>query len=408
MKKHTTNPASHKGSSRRFSRLLFLLGRSLQGITDPRDPRGVRYPLRQILAMVVLAKAAGQDTPFAIAQWVAERRETLSAILGLKQGRTPHHTTFHRVLRRLPKEQVEAAVRSFTLALAQDIEHNPHTDQILARLLVFDGKTLRGTHLAQDGTLHLLGAYWPWVGGSLGQVQVNQKKENEIRQARPLLSSLPLAGKIVIGDALHTQRTLSAWLRKHDAHFIWFVKENHKRLYRQLRNYFTWLDQQGRHLRLDSPQWEEAQTAEKNRGRLETRHILVSAEALEGVSWPGGVQAFCLISRRRKPGGTRVEEERRYGLTSLSPREASAETLLQAVRMYWRIENSLHYRRDVTFQEDKYRTRWATLGQVMAALNNLLITFFNQFGFTNHAQARRWFDAHWRRYALSLRLGLAG
>ncbi|HFC09599.1 MAG TPA: hypothetical protein ENJ54_07110 [Chloroflexi bacterium] len=115
-----------------------------------------------------------------------------------------------------------------------------------------------------------------------------------------------------------------------------------------------------------------------------------------------------MISRRRKPGRTRVEEERRYGLTSLSPQEASAETLLQAVRMYWRIENSLHYRRDVTFQEDKYRTRWATLGQVMAALNNLLITFFNQFGFTNHAQARRWFDAHWRRYALSLCLELGG
>jgi len=408
MKKHTTNSTSHKDLTRQFSHLLFLLGRSLRDITDPRDPRGVRYSLWQILAMVLLAKAAGQDTPFAIAQWVAERQEVLVPLLELKQGRTPHHTTFHRVLRRLPKEQVEAAVRSFTLALAQEIKPDTTNDNILARLVVFDGKTLRGTHLAQDGTLHLLSAYWPWVGGSLGQVRVKQKKENEIRQARPLLSRLPLADKVIIGDALHTQRALSTWLRERNAHFIWIVKENQKRLYRQLKDYFTWLDQQGRHLRLNPPQWEEAQTVEKSHGRLETRRILVSAEALEGVSWPGGVQAFCLISRRRKSGESETVEERRYGLTSLSPQEASAGMLLQAVRMYWRIENSLHYRRDVTFQEDKYRTQWATLGQVMAALNNLLITFFNLFGFTNHAQARRWFDAHWMRYAGSLRLGLEG
>ena len=215
----------------------------------------------------------------------------------------------------------------------------------MARLLVFDGKTLRGTHLADQHPLHLLGAYLPWFGGSLGQVQVVQTKENEIRQARPLLSRLPLAGKIVIGDALHTQRTLSAWLREQHAHFIWFVKENQQRLYDQLQAYFTWLDQQGRHLRLDPPQWEEAQTEEKNRGWLESRRILVSAEALEDIAWPGAVRAFCVITQRRKPGENEVQEERRYGLTSLPPEEASAEMLLQAARWYWRIENSLHYRR---------------------------------------------------------------
>jgi len=400
MAKDTTNQA--EPTLPLVWRFVTQLGTCLKGISDPRAARGVRYALWQILGLVVLAKLAGQDTPYGIAQWVAFRKDGLAPIFGLKKGRTPHHTTFHRLLRQLPAEEVEAAVRCFALQLAQAEEE----ERVAWRLLAFDGKTLRGTRLADGTSLHLLGAYWPALGGSLGQVPVAQRKENEIVQAPRLLASLPLKGKILMGDALHTQRALSHWLRQQKAHFLWIAKANQGRLHDQLRAYFRWLEQTGRFLRLDPPQWEEAQTQDRGHGRQEKRRILVSAEALEGIDWPGATRAFCVIYQREASGEEGVHEERRYGLTSLPPEEADAGALLAMVRLYWHIENRLHYRRDVTFHEDALRTRWATLGQVMAALNNALITLFHRLNFTNHAQARRWFEAHSQQVAWALRLAL--
>jgi predicted transposase YbfD/YdcC len=45
-----------------------------------------------------------------------------------------------------------------------------------------------------------------------------------------------------------------------------------------------------------------------------------------------------------------------YGITSLSPARANAQRLLALVRDHWRIENSLHYVRDVTLGEDRRGT----------------------------------------------------
>ena len=60
-----------------------------------------------------------------------------------------------------------------------------------------------------------------------------------------------------------------------------------------------------------------------------------------------------------------------YGLTSLTRAEADPARLLHFTRDYWGIENGLHYRRDVTLQEDATRIGDARPAQVWASLNNL-------------------------------------
>ena len=65
--------------------------------------------------------------------------------------------------------------------------------------------------------------------------------------------------------------------------------------------------------------------------------------------------------------------EKVYGITSLSPERATADRLLHLTRGHWAIENSLHYRRDVTMGEDASRIRKGTAPQIMAALRNTII-----------------------------------
>ena len=88
--------------------------------------------------------------------------------------------------------------------------------------------------------------------------------------------------------------------------------------------------------------------------------------------WEGMKQGF-EIKRERTIGGVTTVEVG-YGITSLSEKGADAARLLGLTRMHWRIENGLHYVRDVTMGEDASRVRKGSAPQVMAALRNA-VTF---------------------------------
>jgi predicted transposase YbfD/YdcC len=62
-----------------------------------------------------------------------------------------------------------------------------------------------------------------------------------------------------------------------------------------------------------------------------------------------------------------------YGVTSLPPTRAGAGRRLDLVRGHWRIENCLHYVRDVTLGEDACRVRAGNAPQVLAAMRNAAI-----------------------------------
>ena len=76
-----------------------------------------------------------------------------------------------------------------------------------------------------------------------------------------------------------------------------------------------------------------------------------------------------------------------YLITSLPPERASATTLLGYLRGHWRIENRLHYVRDVTFDEDRSQVRLGATPQVMATCRNLALALLRRAGTPNIAAA---------------------
>lgn len=139
--------------------------------------------------------------------------------------------------------------------------------------------------------------------------------------------------------------------------------------------------------------FESAQTTEKQAGRIETRQITVSSLMNGYLNWPYLGQVFKLERRFTTLATGKVETEILYGLTSLTRPKAAPEKLLVIVPSEWGIENGLHYRRDVTFQEDQTRMTDKKMGRAVAIINNLVVSLLNNQGFSNHAQARRQFNA---------------
>lgn len=110
---------------------------------------------------------------------------------------------------------------------------------------------------------------------------------------------------------------------------------------------------------------------DKGHGREEKRTLRTTSILTLGYKWAGLKQGFELRRERRSKGKTTVEIV--YGVTSLSFHEADAARLLVLVRDHWKIENQLHYVRDVTLREDACRVRSGSAPQVLAALRNATV-----------------------------------
>jgi len=83
-----------------------------------------------------------------------------------------------------------------------------------------------------------------------------------------------------------------------------------------------------------------------------------------------------------------------FGVTSLSAEQASPDQLLLMLRSYWKIENCLHYPRDVTLHEDQTRFKQHSAAHNMAILNNLVLGLIANTNFRFVPSARRYFAAH--------------
>jgi predicted transposase YbfD/YdcC len=256
-----------------------------------------------------------------------------------------------------------------------------------------DGKTLRGTISTEDPFgLHLLAAYLPGEGIVLMQMVVEKDKENEIVVAPKLLKCLDLRGKVVVGDAMQTQRNLSIQVVEDGGEYVWIVKDNQPNTRQAIEQLFA-PEKPIPGLGCPSMDFHSEETFNKQHGRKEYRAITVSSMLNDYLDWPYVAQVFKLERRFTYLASGKVHHEVQYGLTSLTAQEASPQRLLEIVRSEWGIENGLHYRRDVTFEEDGTRMTHKTMGRVMAAIHNLVIGLINQQGFDNHAYARRVFDA---------------
>jgi len=151
-------------------------------------------------------------------------------------------------------------------------------------------------------------------------------------------------------------------------------------------------------------------SVDKAHGRLEEREIWTSTEINDYVEFPHVAQVFCIRRTTTDLEGKTVRgrtssTERVYGLTSLSPQQASPAALLAYNRGHWEIENRLHHVRDMTYDEDRSQVRRGRRPHMMATLRNVAISLLRLTGATNIAAATRHLN---RRPERPLRvLGLA-
>jgi predicted transposase YbfD/YdcC len=365
-------------------------------VPDPRDPRGVRHSLPCVLALVTAALLSGKTLLRDVTAWISHAGPVVLAAAGAHRdmsGRLvpPHEKTVTRVL-------ADGAAAYLAAALPAGPARFPVAGPVLQPSLNCDGKEVRGAVRA-DGTVpFLLPAA---AGGTVIAERETGAKTNEIPETGPMLLRLdkgvPLAGRVITADALHTQRKLAELIcRELLAHYVFTVRENQK----------------GLHAALAGLNWGRARrhaTRDTGHGRDETRvHLVMDAPAAIRGLFPG-VRQIARITRhvtrtsRTRTGKTwtpvqKTSSETVCIVTSLSAREAAPRHIAAYVRGHWGIENKVHWVRDVTLREDPSKVRAASRPRVLATLRNLVIGLIRQAGYTSIAGTIR--DAEWDKTLL--------
>ena len=349
----------------------------LEGVTDPRDRRGVRHPLVSVLCLAVTGILAGCRSLTAIWEHAADLEPADLGALGLEEGRAlPSESTIRRVLQDLDPGDLDARLTSWFFT---------RTGAIGGRTVIaVDGKTMRGARTGSNPAPHLLAAPGRAAGTALTQRRVADKS-NEIPALRDLLAPLDLDGAVVTADAMHTQTGTAQWIISRGAHYVLTVKNNQPGLKRALKK-LPWKDVPS------------TSVPDGSHGRR-VRRTVQAVEAPAWIDFPGAAQVIRIRRTRtvnKRGGGRRTTTEVAHLICSLPMTDAPPELVASWARGHWAIENRLHWIRDVVFDEDRHQLRTRNGPQIMAALRNLAISLIRllhgpraPIAATTRAMARR-------------------
>jgi len=183
-----------------FEHLLALFAT----IPDPRRAEGKLYQLQHVLLFAIFAMVSGANSYRGLQTYFRVHREKLNKAFGISWKRSPAHTAIRYILHRLSAEEVERVLREHAANL------NCAPEGANARVIAFDGKTLKGSfdNFNDAKAKQMLSAFAVDTGLVLAHIEIDEKS-NEIPAMQQLLGELGLAGHIATADAIHCQKKRS-------------------------------------------------------------------------------------------------------------------------------------------------------------------------------------------------------
>ena len=164
-----------------------------ESLEDPRVDRTKKYPLIEIIFLIICATISGCEGWKAIKDFGELKLDWLRQYFSYKEG-IPVDDTIARVIRKLNTKQFASCFSSWIGAIASVTE---------GEIIPIDGKTLRGSFDTESSQspIHMVSAWSNANGVVLGQVKTAEKS-NEITAIPELLNTLELKGCLVTIDAM--------------------------------------------------------------------------------------------------------------------------------------------------------------------------------------------------------------
>ena len=320
-------------------------------LEDPRDIRGKKYKLIDILIMTIYGLLCGLKDYVNIADFMKLKEDYFTKLLNLENG-TPSHDCLSDVF----------AVIDSKKFMEIFIEWTKYIVKIkTGKKISIDGKAIKSaTDKINNGNIpYIVSAFIGELGISIGQVKVDDKS-NEITAIPDLLDLLDLEGATITIDAIGTQEEIVNKIVDKGAHYVLPVKDNQRELKKQIKSHFESYN----NLYGNSEVFYK-KGIEKDHGRIEEREYFLSyntTKIKDKDKWKT-VKAIAYTKVYRTFRDETIMTENYY----IIDYEISIEKLIESIRDHWNIECGLHWKLDVILEEDHSRNR------VNNSINNLSI-----------------------------------
>jgi predicted transposase YbfD/YdcC len=342
---------------------------SYAAVKDPRDNRGKRYKLLDLLIMTIYGILNGYDDFEKMADFLKLNESYFKRLLLIEK--TPSHDCLSDLFAVIdPQGFMDVFVEWISEITASET----------GRIIALDGKAVRSARDKINGgnTPYILSAYLSEIGISLGQVAVG-KKTNEIKSIPELLKLLDIKGCYITIDAMGTQEAVARKIVELEGHYVLKVKKNQKVLLRDIETCFS------QHLK-NVPELSpkiifETTDFEKNHGREEHReyYLLHNASCITDKEKWITVASIGMVRVYRYVKGEMEITDHFYIMDT----QMSMELFMRTTRNHWNIECGLHWRLDVIMNEDRSRNRVGHSVSNLAAVRKIafnLVRLDSSFG----------------------------
>ena len=326
-----------------------MLLTALKSIPDGRRAQSKKYQLQYLIFFSILAILSNAKSYREIASFIETHFRILKKRYKLNWKDPPNYSTIRRAILSLNKVEIEKNFRSFSLKLLKKLAITG------IKLVAIDGKTLRGSfnNFNDTKSIQVLSAFLANDLLILGHEEIVNDKTNEIPLAQKMIKELGLIGVVFTLDALHCQKnTLKAVVKSHNNAIIQ-VKDNQKNLHKRVQNLSNTFNPTDKYI-----------TKEKTRNRYERREVYVYSrldylKERIPVTWNQYIKCIVKVVRKTNRFNTKKKYWERSIEDSyyLSTEIYTAKVFSEDIRGHWGIENSDHYVRDYSMQEDNSRIR---------------------------------------------------
>ena len=326
---------------RSFDQLLGLLS----NIPDPRRAEGKLYKLQHVLLFSILAVVTGGNSYRSIVTFIKVHRRRLNAAFGLHWRRAPAHTSIRYILQGLEPQAVEQIF--------------PPTRRCSVRRHCRSGATCHRDRW-QDTQTKLRQFHRPQGGPGAARLRRRSRSRPGARRYRGKVQRNPRCAAVARRTPCRAQhrhprchalpkKTFEAAARA-QARLIVQLKDNQPSLLQKVETACA----SQRPVSSDT-----SVCTGRNRHETRSADVFSATRSVAGTEWKSLVKSIVRVTREvlhrdAKTGLWSSTSEVAYYVANSAVSACLAGT---AIRHHWNVENTLHYTRDVTFQEDQSRIR---------------------------------------------------
>lgn len=305
-------------------------------LEDPRDERGKKYKLIDILIMTIYGLLCGLKDFTNIADFMKLKEDYFTKLLNLENG-TPSHDCLSDLYASIDPKQFMKIFIEWT----KDI-----LEKKTGKKISIDGKAIKSaTDKINNGNIpYIVSAFIGEIGLSMGKVKVDNKS-NEITAIPELLDLLDIEGATITIDAIWTQEDIVNKIVNKGGHYVLPVKDNQRILKKEIKSQFDSYNNL-----LGNPAVFHKSTVDKDHGRIEEREYYLTyntSKITDKEKWKTvNAVAYMRVTRTEQDETTITDN---YYIID---NKIEIDKLIDAIRDHWNIECGLHWRLDVILDED--------------------------------------------------------